>query len=271
MSNRTLLLDADMLVYEAALAHEIEIQWDSDLWTLHAHFDPAREQLQDTIKHLLERLEADKAVLALSDYGPAWRKEVMPTYKLSRHTKRKPIIYKALREFIHENYTTYQRPGLEGDDVLGILLTNSSVIPGEKILVSNDKDMNTLPGLHCKLSDALKATGGFASIRRVTEPEADLYHMLQALMGDVTDGYPGCPKIGAVTAAKVLAPFLTEDPQKFDGLGAWKAIVACYVKAGLNEVAALENARVARILRNSDYDFVNKEVLLWNAPLAPAF
>jgi len=255
---RTLLLDADMLVYEAALAHEVEIQWDDDLWTLHAHFEPAREQVDDTVKHLLKQLDAEAVVMALSDYTDPWRKRVMPDYKLARTLKRKPVTFKPLREHIHSTYRTFQRPGLEGDDVLGILLTNPHVVPGEKVLVSEDKDMNTLPGLHCKLREAMKNTGGFAAIRRVTPAEADLYHMRQSLMGDVTDGYPGCPGIGPKTADKLLADLQPE--------AMWPVIVKAYEKAGLNEEVALMNARVARILRHGDYDYTKREVRLWTPP-----
>lgn len=265
---RTILIDADMLVYEAALANEVEIQWDEDLWTLHAHFEPAREQIDDTVKHLLKNLDAKTVVMALSDYTDPWRKKVMPTYKLARGQKRKPITFNLLRQHIHDTYQTFQRPSLEGDDVLGILLTNPVLVKGEKVLVSEDKDMNTLPGLHCKLREAMKTTGGFAAIRRVTQGDADFNHMKQALMGDATDGYGGCPGIGPKTADKLLLDheLWGATAGDFDVALAWPVIVAAYVKAGLNEEVALMNARVARILRHGDYDYTKKEVRLWEPP-----
>ena len=43
----------------------------------------------------------------------------------------------------------------------------------------------------------------------------------------------------------------------------WAAVVATYEKAKLSEGDALTQARVARILRASDYDFKRKEPILW--------
>jgi DNA polymerase-1 len=44
----------------------------------------------------------------------------------------------------------------------------------------------------------------------------------------------------------------------------WERVVSAYEKAGLSEAEAITQARVARILRASDYDFVNKSVKLWS-------
>jgi DNA polymerase-1 len=248
---RTLLIDCDSLVYQAATAHEIEIQWEPDLWSLHAHFEPAAAQLNDTVKSLQEKLQADKVIMALSDYTEPWRKEVMATYKANRAAVRKPIIFKPLRQYVHEKYVTYQRPGLEGDDVLGILLTRESDEDGERICVSIDKDMNTLPGLHFNMG---KPDEG---VFERSLAQADRYHMTQTLTGDRTDGYPGCPKVGPVSAEKILG-----EATKVSEM--WPLVVAAYKKAGLSEDVALQNARVARICRAEDFDFKTKRVLLWN-------
>jgi DNA polymerase-1 len=249
----TLLIDADSLVYEAALSVEVEIEWTEDLWTLHSELPPAKRAFDEKVDALLARLDGDAAVMALSDYTDPWRKRVMPTYKSNRKRVRRPVVFGPLREYVHSAYRTFQRPGLEGDDVLGILLTNSKIIPGDKICVSLDKDMKTLPGLHFNMRTDFPFT--------VTRPEADYNHLMQTLTGDQTDGYPGCKGVGPVSAAKLLAPFKTT--KSFDVPGAWAAVVAAYEKAGLTAEDALTNARVARICRNSDYDFQAKEVKLW--------
>jgi DNA polymerase-1 len=43
----------------------------------------------------------------------------------------------------------------------------------------------------------------------------------------------------------------------------WNAVLNAYEKAGLSEQDALVQARVARILRASDYDFKERKVKLW--------
>jgi DNA polymerase I len=176
----------------------------------------------------------------------------MPTYKQNRKKTRKPITYRPLMEYVHETCDTYERETMEGDDVLGILATHPTLIPGEKIIVAIDKDMQTVPGLHLNYEKARK-TGDYEPFE-VTEDQANRFHFTQTLTGDVTDGYPGCPGVGPVKAAKILDA--AEEP--------WPAIVAAYEKAGLSEAEALRNARVARICRASDYDFKGKKVILWS-------
>lgn len=257
-----MLLDADVLVWESGTANEHPIQWSESLWTLHAELDPAIVHLDSVVEQIQTALEADRTVMCLSDYDDPWRKRVMPSYKATRKATRKPVIYEPLRQYVHEKYETFQRPGLEGDDCLGILLTNPHVVQGEKILVSIDKDMKTLPGLHLNMKHAREKGLWFPFA--VEEHEADYNHLYQALIGDTTDGYPGCPGVGAVTGSKLLAPFVGDG--EFDVAGAWQAIVAAYKKKGLTEDDALQNARVARICRHTDFDYDKKEVKLWQPP-----
>lgn len=256
---RTALIDADTLVYMAGLANEYEVQWDPCNWSLFAEFDAACAHLEQQIADIKQRLDCSAVVMALTDYTDPWRKRVMPTYKANRAKlgARKPIVHRPLREYLHQEYRTYQRPGLEGDDILGILVTHPSIVEGEKVVVSIDKDMQTLPGLHLNLMNARKAgtEEWLPLVRSITEAEADRYHLTQTLTGDTTDGYPGCPGIGPVKARKIL----DENPGE-----EWGAIVRAYEKAGLSESVALDNARVARILRHNEYNFAKKEVVLWN-------
>src|SRR5690606_15306825 len=89
----------------------------------------------------------------------------------------------------------------------------------------------------------------------VSEEEADRYFYMQVLTGDPTDGYSGCPGIGPKRAERLL-----------DGVGLedmWSVIVETYEAKGLTEEDALQQARVARILRKNDYDFKNKSPMLW--------
>jgi DNA polymerase-1 len=282
---RTVLIDADVLVYMAALRVEVETQWDESLWTLHSDLDDGIMELDGMVQEIQEGLGADRVIMALSDYDePNWRLSVLPSYKQHRRgeLKRRPIIWRPLREYIHETYETYQRPGLEGDDVLGILLTHPKVVKGEKICVSIDKDMNTLPGLHLNFDKARAAGDDLGDhVYEVSEAEADTFHMLQTIAGDAVDGYSGAPGWGMVRAerllreGKVLEPHehtFTRGARKGEtetrwgpgGEGSlWEVALSSFLQAGLSKAVALQNARVARICRASDYNFKKKEVRLW--------
>ena len=40
------------------------------------------------------------------------------------------------------------RPNIEADDILGILATSQKIVKGNKIIVSIDKDLDQIAGLH---------------------------------------------------------------------------------------------------------------------------
>ncbi len=242
MEHLTLLIDGDIVCYEATSAIEQEIDWGEDLWTLHSNLDEAKALVETKVMGWQERFSAD-AVIAFSD-STNFRKTVYPDYKGNRKSKRKPLAYKPLKQWMEGVWESYQRPGLEGDDILGILATHPSAIRGQKIIVSIDKDMKTIPGY------VWNPDKDDEPVFYSTE-EADYWHLYQTLTGDTTDGYPGLPGCGPKGAEKVL-----EDPS-------WKAVVAAYEKKGLTEDDALVQARCARILRATDYDYRKKEVKLW--------
>ena len=141
-------------------------------------------------------------------------------------------------------------PRLEADDVMGITATDPLHFH-KPIIVSIDKDLRSIPGRFFNLG---KPDEG---IQEISIEDADYWFMMQTLMGDATDGYPGCPKFGPATAAKALKGV----PKTIKDM--WPVVVAAYEKAGFGEDYALLMARMARILRDEDYDFVKQEVNLW--------
>lgn len=248
-TKRTLLLDGDVLAYRHASRSEEPFHWGDGLWTLHAWEEPTWSDLKRTIDYLMDTLEGTEFIVALSDDDHNWRKDVMPDYKADRVDVRKPLLLKQLKQRLLDEMQAYIRPTLEADDVLGILSTWEG-IKGEKVIVSIDKDMKTIPGLLFRTNEEE------LGIQEITEFEADRYHMFQTLAGDKTDGYRGCPGVGPVKAERILNRCSTSE--EF-----WPMVLAEFEMAGLTEADALQNARVARILRASDYDFKERKPILW--------
>lgn len=264
---KTAIIDGDVLVYEATTSSEHVVNWEQsglgDLWTRHGFLTEAQEKFDGLLAGIMEKTGASEAVIALSSYGERWRNKVMPSYKQNRAATPKPLMYGPLREWVHKEYRTFERPTLEGDDVIGILMTHPTLVKGDKVCVSIDKDMKTIPG----------AFYNYQKLALTITPDhvADYWHMTQTLTGDATDGYKGCPGVGPVGAKKVLDPFIEYDEAEggsigFDTAKAWQAVLGAYKKEKLGEEIALMNARVARICRHTDYDFKKKEVLLWQPP-----
>jgi len=236
----TILLDGDLYMYRAASSAEFEKDWGDDIWSLNTDLKQAKEIFINMVDGFKEELECARVVVTFSGYEN-FRRGVEPTYKANRAKTRKPIGYKALVEWAIEKYDSIRVNTLEADDVMGIM----GSIPGTKaIIVSDDKDMKSVP---CKLYRP-------QSKERldVTIPDADRFFLTQCLTGDTVDGYGGCPKVGPKTAIKLLGT-----------RPSWQAVVAAYNMEGLNEEYALTQARLARILRCTDWDDSTREPILW--------
>lgn len=274
---RTLLIDGDVIAYQVAVTNQTEIDWGDETSSTVLTEEQAKAAVDRAVAKLMERLKADEAILCLTD-GINWRMDVLPSYKSNRLDVVRPELLPVMRAYILDNYKSYLRPTLEGDDCMGILATHPTLIKGEKVIVSIDKDMKTIPS---KLYNPNRDSEGIVEI---SEEEADWWHMFQTITGDTTDGYKGCPNAGKEKAIELLAnPYLlipyeyefkrgkrkgttetrwTKEPTD----DVWASIVSLYAQQGLTEEDALAQARVARILRHSDFDFKNKEVKLWNPP-----
>lgn len=273
---RTLLIDADIFAFQAATIAEKPVDWGDGLWTLHAQESDAIRIAEDMIQTARTKLNGTHIILAFSD-TTNWRMSVYPEYKGNRKKTRKPMLIPFLREYLSEQYRTFVMPTLEGDDVLGILSTSPDMVQGERVVVTLDKDLRTIPGLHARIGNYDRG------IFEVTPDAADKFHLAQALAGDPTDGYPGCPGVAMGTALElmedphVLVPFervITRGPRKGQPVtdytkepttDRWACVLSYYRKAGFGEDYALSQARVARICRASDYDFEKEEVRLWAA------
>jgi DNA polymerase I len=232
-----LLIDTEVYLYRAAAGSEKEMEWAPDDWTYVCRHGDAKATFQDTIAEMRETLPDHSPVLVFGD-----RRSFRKKY-------RKPAGYAALQEWVSNlalswGWEVVKLPEVEGDDVLGILYE-----PGD-VIVSSDKDMLTIPGLH--LRDGL--------IHEVSRGEADLNFYTQVLTGDAADNYPGCPGFGPVTAKKALLGCVTEQQL-------WGQVLASYEKKGYGEPYVIAQARCARILRTGEYDHEKGLPLLWGPPV----
>ena len=143
--NRTLLIDGDILLYQESMAVEEEFDWGDDWWTLYGDLREAQERVDVWLLEIKELLDATDLLLTLTGHNN-WRKKVLPTYKSNRKGKRKPVVYKALKQYVVDTYKTAFFDRLEADDVMGILQTDPSN-SFETVIESEDKDMMTIPCL----------------------------------------------------------------------------------------------------------------------------
>ena len=150
---RTLLIDGDILIYKIATQNEEPTHWGDGLWTLHCDEKICKAEVDKQIQELLDNLEADKFIIALTD-KKNFRKDILPSYKDNRKQKRKPLALPFLRQYCIEKYEAVIMDSLEADDVLGILATEPS--NEERIIVSIDKDLYQIPVRFLKTVKPLK-------------------------------------------------------------------------------------------------------------------
>jgi DNA polymerase I len=242
------LIDGDIILYRACSSSEVEVQWDEFNHLLSCNFKKVMDHIETAMDSIQNDLHLDSMWVAFTGSGN-FRKDLTPTYKSNRKDVRKPMCYSRAREWMFDIWDCKSVDGLEGDDLLGIWQTRAE--PGSTVIVSADKDMRTIPGLIARFS------GEKWEASYVSEDGANYCWMMQTLTGDTADGYKGLPGCGPVKAERILLGKTTMEEL-------WEAVVSAYEGAGLTSDDALLQARLARILRASDWDLEKKEVKLWN-------
>ena len=140
-----LLIDADIAIYKATTANEVPINWEGDLWTLHCDLAKVKCDIDDFVENIKEQTKADEVTMWISHQNN-FRKMLNPQYKANRKAIRKPMCFVPAKKYVMENYHYEIQPWLEADDVIGILATYDN--GEERIVVSEDKDLLPIPGMH---------------------------------------------------------------------------------------------------------------------------
>lgn len=126
-----------------------------------------------------------------------YRYGIYPEYKSNRSST-KPTHYHLLRDYLVNCHGAEVIYGQEADDALA--QAQESITP--TIIVSIDKDLDQIPGLHFNFVKGL--------LYEVSEVEALRSFYRSLLTGDRTDDIPGIPGIGPVRAGRIIDPLLTE-------------------------------------------------------------
>lgn len=235
----SLLIDADYIVYKCCAAAETEIDWGDDVIVVSSRFSEAYDKVQRELFNIATDLGCfDDSILFFTD-SVNFRKRIDPAYKGHRNRK-KPCGYRRVINKLKEDYQVIVMPELEADDALGIYATKEQ----GHIICSPDKDMRQIPG------DLYDLSTGVVTI---TKEEGDRWHLIQTLAGDQTDGYSGVPGFGIKRAVS----FFEENGYS------WSSVASAFASKELDESVALQNARLAKILQHTDYDFTNQSIILW--------
>ena len=188
----------------------------------------------DSIATLITREKPGRLVVCLDlDWRPAWRVDLIPSYKAHRVAAEADEIEDADTEEVPDDlspqvdmimeilaaygFATAGAEGYEADDVLGTLAAAERRDP--VVVVSGDRDLLQLVGddpvpvrvlyLGKGLSNA--TTFGPAEVSEKygvpLDRAGDAYAELALLRGDPSDGLPGVPGVGEKTAATMLTRY----------------------------------------------------------------
>jgi len=233
-----LLIDCDFVVYKCTAAAETEIDFGDDVIVVTSRFSQAYKCVKRELNRIADKFGSfDEMILFFSD-SKNFRKDINESYKGHRNRK-KPCGYRRVINKLCDEYSVIKMPKLEADDAMGVYATKHT----GNIIVSPDKDMKQIEGMLWNFDESFT----------ITKKAGAKWHLIQAMAGDNTDGYSGVPGIGVKRATAL-----------FDSKGySWKTVVEAFKEKDLSEEVALENARLARILTNDDYDDEKMEPILW--------
>lgn len=113
-------------------------------------------------------------------------------YKGNRDTQTRPRHFKELQKHLVDNYGAKFAEGQEADDALGI----GATVHGGAVLVSLDKDLDQIPGIHYNWVEE--------NVYKINKKEGTVNFYSQVLSGDSADNIPGLSGVGPVTARKML-------------------------------------------------------------------
>tara|TARA_R110000822_G_scaffold14172_9_gene50125 strand:+ start:6754 stop:7533 length:780 start_codon:yes stop_codon:yes gene_type:complete len=247
------LVDADSLLYKVGFAIEERVIWNEmevlaglELEKDESYYTDIK-QCYRTFDQLMSNVtcatDCDASFLIFSGTDN-FRLSLPTSYKENRKDFRKPTGYREILDYAIETYNTKTVNGIEADDYVVWLKMSA---PEDYIVCAIDKDvLYQTEGTHYNYH-----TGEEVEVR---EKDAIRFAYFQTLVGDSSDGYKGCPGIGAVKAGKLLDGLKTEREM-------WEAVVAAYEKKGLTEEDALWIMRLANMRQ-----FDGTKVNYWEAP-----
>ena len=260
-SNKTLIVDADTVAFAAAISNEYaDDLLSKEMYSTEEWNKIINDPNYDSIEQCIWKCNLDVAVaesverindmlLATDCYtaelyfttGLNFRHTVDPLYKANRSATRYPAGNRAVKIELHKLYHGEICEGYEADDVV-VALMEEDLLREEQlyVLAYVDKDVgNSVASRgkgHWNYYYSAK-WGHRPKWITVSQQDAIKFHPLQTLIGDPTDNIKGCPSVGKVGAAKLLANCHTVFEM-------WMLVSDKFTQKGVSNKRMIQDARL---------------------------
>lgn len=193
------LIDADTMCYASASMAEGQDEGNA-IWNV-----------QNALDALLAAWNIRDYQLFLTGEGN-FRYGVYPEYKANRANQPRPSHLQACKDYLVREHGGTQSQGCEADDLIGIEAYKRLALEEPYVIVSIDKDLDMLEGLH--YSPEIRREGKVIKEARryhVSPSDGLRFFYNQLLVGDPTDNIKGASGIGKVKANRILSGLTAEE------------------------------------------------------------
>jgi 5'-3' exonuclease len=171
-----------------------------------SYLEESWANFKDDLQKLLETVYCTDFLMAVKGDNN-FRNTLYPDYKMNRHkdVNKQNLFVPTIRKLAVMEDLAIESTGCEADDLMCIWAHEAREVGEDYIICSIDKDLKCIPGRHYWMRR------GHEKLFEMSEPEAIRFQYEQFLKGDPTDNILGVPRVGEVKAAKILAPYDTEE------------------------------------------------------------
>ena len=191
------ILDADSLVYQVCYVLEEKNPFKEDSWVI--PMGQARDLIDEKIKFIKVKAGVNDLEIFIRG-GNNFRYSLMEDYKKSNHARREVTGREELNEYLVEKHGAIRCFNAETDDWVCYYKRKYP----EKLLIAIDKDV-------LMQSEGRHFNYWKGEFIEVSENTARYFKYYQAIIGDTSDGYRGCPGIGPKKAENFINEEMTED------------------------------------------------------------
>jgi hypothetical protein len=224
----------------------------------------AKTQLSSIVRTCAQDLGVDEPQVEIYLSGPGnfrYKLATIAPYKADRPPP--PVHYQALRDYLCQRWSAVVISGMEADDKVSIRCRELTADGTPVVLATIDKDLDQVPCRHYDYKNHV--------FYDVGAEYAQMFLFAQTLSGDSTDNIPGCYRLGAAKAMKMVEEWynFAQENHLNQHAHVWDNIVETYATVmekypdrypeGMKPAdAALETARLVFM---QEY-----EGQLWNPP-----